>query len=157
TRVHALRGALVAGLLAVAIATGLIIREQVDEQQKATRAAGLVQGLLSADTSQVPDLVTQMAEYRKWADRLLRQEIDKAAAGSRQKLHASMALLPVDAAQVDYLHLRLLDAEPSEVAVIRGVLDPHKEVLVEKLWAVIEVPVKGKESQRLRAAAALAK
>ena len=76
---------------------------------------------------------------------------------SRQKLHASLALLPVDATQVDYLYGRLLDAEPHEVPVIRDALAPHKDELLDKLWAVVEKPDKGKESQRLRAAAALAK
>ena len=78
-------------------------------------------------------------------------------AKSRQKLHASLALLPVDATQVDYLYGRLLDAEPHEVPVIRDALAPHKDDLLDKLWAVVEKPEKGKESQRLRAAAALAK
>ena len=89
--------------------------------------------------------------------RCLREEYDKAAANSRQKLHASLALLPVDATQVDYLYDRLLDAEPHEVPVIRDALAPHKDALLDKLWAVVVKPEKGKESQRLRAAAALAK
>ena len=45
----------------------------------------------------------------------------------------------------------------SEVPVIRDALAPHKDELLDKLWAVAETPDKGKESQRLRAAAALAK
>ena len=89
--------------------------------------------------------------------RLLRDENDKAAANSREKLHASLALLPVDPGQVDYLYGRLLDAAPHEVPVIRDALAPHKDALLDKLWAVVETPEKGKESQRLRAAAALAK
>jgi formylglycine-generating enzyme required for sulfatase activity len=64
--------------------------------------------------------------------------------------------LPVDAGQVDYLYGRLLDATPNEVPVIRDFLAPHKDSLLDKLWAVAEVPEKGKESQRLRSAAALA-
>src|SRR5207253_1431785 len=56
----------------------------------------------------------------------------------------------------DYLYGRLLDAEPNEVPVLRDFLAPHKDALVEKLWAVAEKPEKGKESQRLRAASALA-
>jgi hypothetical protein len=36
-------------------------------------------------------------------------------------------------------------------------LDPHKEQLVAKLWTVVKAPDSGKEPQRLRAAAALAK
>ena len=113
--------------------------------------------VLDAETAQVPGIVGEMAEYRKWTDPLLRQEYDKAATNSRQKLHASLALLPVDATQVDYLYGRLLDAEPQEVPVIRDALAPHKDALLDKLWAVVEKPEKGKESQRLRAASALAK
>ena len=90
---------------------------------------------------------------------LLREAYDKAEADkdARQELHASLALLPVDATQVDYLYGRLLDAEPHEVPVIRDALAPHKDGLLDKLWAVVGTPEKGKESQRLRAAAALAK
>jgi hypothetical protein len=144
-------------LLVVATFTGLAIREKVEEQRKATHAAGPVQAVVNADTAQVPDIIGKMAEYRPWADPLLREENQKAAANSRQKLHASLALLPVDATQVDYLYGRLLDAEPHEVPVIRDFLAPHKDELLDKLWAVVEKPDKGKEPQRLRAAAALAK
>ena len=118
---------------------------------------GLVQAVLKAETAQVPDIIGKMADYRQWADPLLRQENEKWAANSRQKLHASLALLPVDATQVNYLYGRLLDAEPHEVPVIRDALAPHKDELLDKLWAVVETPEKGKEPQRLRAAAALAK
>ena len=156
-RYHAVRGAVMAVLLAVATFTGLVIREKVDEQRKATQAAGLVQSLLNADTAQVPAIVGEMKEYRQWADPLLREESDKAEAKSRQKLHVSLALLPVDPGQVDYLYGRLLDAQPHEVPVIRDALGPQKDALLDKLWAVVETPENGKESQRLRAAAALAK
>src|SRR5262249_42283775 len=61
-RYHALRGASVAVLLAVATVASLMVRAQVDEQQQATHAAGLVQSLVNADTSQVPAIVGQMAD-----------------------------------------------------------------------------------------------
>ena len=63
----------------------------------------------------------------------------------------------MDPTQVNYLYDRLLDAQPHEVPVIRDALAPHKDGLLDKLWAVVATPDKGKESQRLRAAAALAK
>jgi hypothetical protein len=72
-----------------------------------------------------------------------------------QQLHTSLALLPVDATQVDYLYGRLLDAEPHESPVIRDFLAPYKDALLDKLWAVVEKPEQGEE-QRLRAACALA-
>ncbi len=156
-RYHAVRGMLVGVMLAVASFTGLVIRNQVEEKQNATRAAGLVQAVLNANTAQVPDIIDKIAKYRKWTDPLLREEIDKAAAISRQKLHASLALLPVDAGQVAYLHGQLLDAEPHEVPVIRDALAPHKDELLDTLWAAVLMPDKGKDPQRLRAAAALAK
>src|SRR5947209_20596086 len=114
---HAVRGMALGLLLAVATVTGVAIREQVVEQRQATHAAGLVQRLLDADTAQVPQVVGEMAEYRQWTDPLLREEMDKAADKSRQKLHTSLALLPVDGSQVPYLYDRLLDAEAHEVPV----------------------------------------
>jgi formylglycine-generating enzyme required for sulfatase activity len=153
--VHAVRGCLVA-VLAIATFAGLTIRDGVVEHQKATRAQGLVEGLVSAETAQVPALVDQLADYRRWADPLLREVNRTAADPSRQKLHASLALLPVDATQVDYLYGRLLDAQPQEVPVIRNALARHLDTLRDRLWAVVEKPEMGKEAPRLRAAAALA-
>ena len=40
------------------------------------------------------DMIGNLAKYRPWADPLLREENDKAADKSPQKLHASLALLP---------------------------------------------------------------
>jgi len=71
-------------------------------------------------------------------------------------LHISLALLPVDTAQVEYLYGRLLASEPWEVPVIRDALAPYRDVLLHKLWAVVAAPEQGKDAQRLRAAAALA-
>jgi formylglycine-generating enzyme required for sulfatase activity len=157
SRYHAVRGVAVAVLLAVTTFLGLTLRDRVEEQRKATYAAGLVQSLLNADTAQVPAIIAEMSAYRQWTDPLLREERDKAAATSRPKLHTSLALLPVDPGQVEYLSTRLLDAQPHEVPVIRDALALHKDSLLNKLWAVVAAPEKGKESQRLRAAAALGK
>ena len=158
-RYHAVRGLVVAVLLAVLGFAGLTIREQVGRAAESDHAAGLVQRLLDANTHEVPAIVADMSPYRRWIDPLLREELRQGerARIARKKLHASLALLPVDATQVDYLYGRLLDAEPHEVPVIRDALAPHKDELLDKLWAVVETPDKGKESQRLRAAAALAK
>src|SRR5262249_31987163 len=150
-RYHALRAGSVAVLLAVATFTGLTIRDRVEETQKANHAAGVVQAVLNADIAQVPAIVGQMTEYRRGGGPLLREANSKAADKSRQKLHTSLALLPVDASQVPYLKGRLLDAEAGEVSVLRHALLPHKGQLVDELWRVVESPAKGKQTQRLRA------
>ena len=51
-------------------------------------------------------------QYTYSIDPLLKQINAHATDGSSQKLHTSLALLPVDPTQVDYLYGRLLDAEP---------------------------------------------
>jgi hypothetical protein len=122
------------------------------------RAAALRERLLDANITEVPQIVQEIKPFQRWADSRLRKAYSEAQAKGdfRRQLHASLALLPVDPYQVEYLYERLLDADPLEVPVIRDALVPHKESLTSKLWGVVEQPAKGKESQRLRAATALA-
>lgn len=151
-RVHAVRGIVVAVVLALLGWGGY-------EGHGRLQAQALRDRLVDANTNEVPTIVQDMGSYRRWTDPLLHEAYGKAEADkdARKQLHISLALLPVDATQVDYLYGRLLDAEPHEVPVIRDALLPHKDELQDKLWAVVTQPEKGKEPQRLRAAAALAK
>lgn len=151
TRYHAVRGAVLAVFLAAAALAGLAFHEH---NQRA-HAAGLVQTLVNANIAQVPDIVSEIDAYRAWADPLLRQELARATEDSAAKLHASLALMPVDPGQVDYVYRRLLEAEPHEVGVLRDALEKHKEAVTEKLWTVAAQP--GASAQRLRAATALAR
>jgi serine/threonine protein kinase/formylglycine-generating enzyme required for sulfatase activity len=152
SRYHAVRGVVVAVILALLGWGGY-------EGHGRLQAHALRERLLDANTNEVPTIVQDMAPYRRWLDPLLQDASAQAEKDHdrRKQLHTSLALLPVDALQVDYLYGRLLDAAPGEVPVIRDALAPHQEQLVDKLWAVAESPETGKESQRLRAAAALAK
>src|SRR5262249_25411723 len=122
------------------------------------KAQALRDRLVNANTADVPPTVNEMTAYRRWVDPLLRQAYQEGERDNdpRKQLNASLALLPVDDSQVEYLYGRLLDAGPHEVAVIRDALQPHKEELVERLWRVIQQPPRDKEGQRLRAACALA-
>jgi serine/threonine protein kinase/formylglycine-generating enzyme required for sulfatase activity len=152
TRYHVGRALVLAVLLALLGWGGY-------ESYRALQAHALRDRLLNANTADVPTIVNDMAPYRRWLDPLLRDASQEAEANNepRKRLHTSLALLPVDASQMKYLYDRLLDAQPGEVSVIRDALAPHQEELVPKLWAVVEKPAQGKERQRLRAAAALAK
>ena len=154
-RVHGVRGALTLALLTAAVLAGIAVRRQVIENQRATQAAGLVQRLLDADTPQVPDIVAAMRELpplgRSFAEGRTGERLDD----SRQKLHASLALLPVDASQVDYLFNRLIKATPSELPVLRDALYPHRATLTTKLWTVLDSAKPGEVSM-LPAASALA-
>jgi formylglycine-generating enzyme required for sulfatase activity len=143
----------------VAVVVLALIDQGGHEIHGGLKAHALVERLLDANIREVSAVVEDMAPYRPWIDSLLhaahaQAEKDKDRA---RLLHTSLALLRVDASQVTYLEDRLLSAEPSEVAVIRDFLAPHRDQLVGALWQVVESPPKGQESQRLRAAAALVK
>jgi hypothetical protein len=152
TRHHAVRALAVAALLAVLAWGGY-------QGHGMLQAHALRDRLLDANINEVPAIVRDMAPYRRWIGPLLHDALAQAEKGQDRprQLHASLALLPVDASQVESPYQRLLDAESGEVAVLGDALLPYKDQLVQRLWSVVESPDKGKRSQRLRAAAALAK
>jgi hypothetical protein len=154
-RVYGVRGVLTLVLLVGAVLAGTAVYRQVIENQQAIQAASLVQRLLDAETPRVPAIVGAMRYYRRWVDASLRNELDEASAGSRQKLHASLALLPVDATLVDYLFDRLSRATSSELPVLRDALKSHRTSLTARLWTVLESAKPG-DASLLPCASALA-
>ncbi len=155
SRYHAVRVAVVGVVLTLATFTGLTIRDQVEEKQRAAHAAGLVDSLLKAEIAQVPAVVINLNANRQWSDPLLRTKIAEATDGSSAKLVLALALLPVDDSQIDYLREQLPVCTLEQFSVVRKALLPHKAQLADALWRVAQ-----DESQvaprRLRAAAALA-
>jgi formylglycine-generating enzyme required for sulfatase activity len=159
-RYHAIRGALLALLLAALTFTSLQINNRVVQEHKATEAAGLVQSLGNADISQVPDLIDQLKEYRPWANPLLEsaQADAKRDSDSAKQLRLALALLPEDPNQFDGLYDRLLNpaTTPDELRVTRDALrNVDEPKLVERLRPLLAT-AKTNPEQGLRAACALA-
>lgn len=165
-RVRGIRSGIVATLMVIAGVTGVTIRNTViaeqarigvenQNQQNITRAEGLVKALLNADIGQVPSLVSSLAEYRTWADPLLKSQLATAPENSIQRLHLALALLPVDEGQINYLREQLLVVTPQQFTVVRDVLRPHRATVGERLWSLLEDQATD-QNVRLRAAAALA-
>ena len=154
-RVHAVRGLVVGVLLAVATFTGLTIREQIVEQQKATQAAGLVNSLSKADIDQVPTIISDLTTYREWADPLLKIKLTEAEDGSTEKLVLALALLPVDPSQIDSLRQQLSVCTLEQFPVVRMALLPYKAKVTDALWRVAQDESQV-ASRRFQAAAALA-
>jgi hypothetical protein len=76
------------------------------------RASDLVESLQKVGTPDVPAIVKQLSGYRRWADPQLVRAVQ--SSDDREHLHASLALLPVDPSQVDYLFSRL--SKPLQVS-----------------------------------------
>jgi serine/threonine protein kinase/formylglycine-generating enzyme required for sulfatase activity len=119
------------------------------------RASGLVEKLAAARTADVPAIIGQLGDYRRWANPRLEILARDGEGYSRERLHASLALLAVDASQLPFLERRLLDATPVELPVLRDALKPHRGVLVPRLWAALDGAEPG-DASLLPAASALA-
>jgi formylglycine-generating enzyme required for sulfatase activity len=113
-----------------------------DRRAREQRAVALVESLKTAETAAVPRLVQDLGPYRRWADPLLRRLATDAPADSKQRLHAALALMPVDPWQAEPLSDALLKAGPEEVLVIRAALlslqGSQKDQLNRWLWEQAE-------------------
>lgn len=156
-RHHFVRGLALLSLLAALFALILGIRHQIQQENKAHYAALLVARLLDSDIDRVGEIVRDIEPYRAWADPLLRQELDRPTARPQHHLRARLALLPVDKEQAEFIYRHLLDAPPRELPVLCDALTAHRDKLRDQLWSLAERPAAGRESQRLRAACALAR
>lgn len=147
-RVHGRR------LMGAAALTALIVWAAI-EGFGSLCASALVESLQKAATSEAPTIIAQLSPYRRWADLRLLHVIAKSDERSRERLNASLALLPVDVTQVDYLYNRLLSASPGQFRVLRDALEAHRSPLIPRLWSVLEQADPGEE-RLLPSAGALA-
>jgi serine/threonine protein kinase/formylglycine-generating enzyme required for sulfatase activity len=144
-----------AGLLAACVVLALV---GINEVLAWLHAKVLRDRLLEATRAEdVPAIVNDMASYRRWIDPMLREAYaDAEAKGlADRQLYASLALLPVDGSQKEYVARRLLTATPEQVQAIRELLLPGREKVHEQLWGLLDDPQQAR-SERFRAAAALA-
>jgi serine/threonine protein kinase/formylglycine-generating enzyme required for sulfatase activity len=131
-----------AAILAVGLsASGLATWRRVQDSNRATHAHGLVQELLNAEIDKVPASVAAMKDLRRWTDPELRQLLFQARDDPDRRLRLGLALLPVDANQVDHLAARLLECGPDrygEHAVLRRALAPFSATMIPRLWASLD-------------------
>jgi hypothetical protein len=151
-RVHGLRILAAAGFLLIALLVGLDIRRRVVLANEQTVAAGLVEQVVRADIAQVPEIVKAMTKYRRWVDPALREVASRSSERGTERLHASLALLPVDDGQVDYLFDRLQGADADAFPVLRDALKLHRGTLIPKLWPALEASRPGEVRLLPRAA-----
>src|SRR5262245_22966489 len=143
-------------LALVGLVIGLVnYNRQLEETRQSTRASTLVQALAVADTPDLPPILEDLAPYHHHADPLLARMLAEEPADSKARLHASLALLPRDDRQVDYLLDRLLTASPQELLAIRVGLAPYRDRVTDRLWGWAETD-NADDGRRFRAACGLA-
>ncbi len=124
------------------------------EGSRYLRAVELVRALDSVDMAGVSKIAQDLSSCRKWAEPRLRRMIEEG--DHKQRLHASLALLPVDPGQVNYLYDKMLDADrqPDELWVLCQALREHQPEIAKRLSTFLEE--EANSDRRLRAACALA-
>ncbi len=157
-RRHGWRSALtLAGMIAVA-AAGIVLWDQVATRQEATRIEGLVGSLVSAEPSQVPDIVKQLDANPDVAAPLLARLISGKAETpdeKRAQLHARLAMVSRDPSQVEPLVEELLAGKVAYVLPIRQLLGPAGARLTERFRDLLRDD-RADPERRFRAALALA-
>lgn len=116
-----------------------------------------IRTLKVARTEDVKSVVESHARYRRWMDPLLVEMFEKSQEDSRERLHAAVALHPIDERQADYLSRRLLRCDPNEFLLIRDSLRDYGDgpELTRRLRQTV-LDEKRKPEERLRAGLALA-
>jgi serine/threonine protein kinase/formylglycine-generating enzyme required for sulfatase activity len=153
-RHHLARGALALAAIFALLAAGLMYKSRNDERLQSDRAEGLVMQLIRADSGQVPRIVEDIQDFMHWAAPRLRKLVEGGAFESTDKLHASLALLPADERQTDYLSARLLQTTIEEFPMVRDALRPFASRFIPQLRETlhdVEAPLEA----RFRAGMAL--
>jgi formylglycine-generating enzyme required for sulfatase activity/tRNA A-37 threonylcarbamoyl transferase component Bud32 len=150
----ALAGVSLVGVIALVVGA-VNYNRQLDETRRSTRAATLVQALVAADTPDLPPILEDLEPYQHHADPLLARILAEEPVDSKARLHASLAVLPRDDSQVEYLLGRLLTATPQELLAIRAGLAPHRDRVNGRLWGWAE-DESTDDGRRFRAACSLA-
>ena len=125
------------------------------------QAEGVVQAIRTATPSELEDLIQDdLPSVRRWADKPPRDAADDPSAPDDQRLRASLALLPTDPSQIDYLQQRLLDCSFDEFPVIRDalkntVIGDESRALIRELWQCLRNTQEDNQ-RRFRAGMALA-
>ena len=123
-RVHGVRSSIVAAVLAIAVVTGVSVRNGILERDRIARAEVLIARLDNAEPRQIPDLIGDLSEYRSQAKPLLMEKFERGEEDSAQRVYSAMALLP-DNAKANHLLERLLTLPPQQFSIVFEALLSH--------------------------------
>jgi hypothetical protein len=110
---------------------------------------------VDAETTELPRIVAEMAEWRGHVDPRLREVIADPRRPPKTQLHARLALLPVDPDQAAAVCELALEADATQVPVIAQQLRPQLQRVAEVCWHVAQDSAQP-GGRRIRAACLLA-
>lgn len=137
TRKYLLRGLGIVGLSGMLIFAGFMAIRQVVAWREQDRANGLVASLATANTVDVPQIVKQLQPSLASVAEQLRGLVADPQSTSNAKVHASLALVDTDPAQVDFLKTELPRASSEKIDVLRTALKPFADKCSRDYWQAL--------------------
>ena len=119
---------------------GLVAQAALREMQEAQsqRAAAQIEGLLKAAPESLTTVLDHLRTSQAEIEPRLREMLQQSNIPDSDHLRASLALLPSDPEQVDYLRDRILSINLAELLAVRSALTPHRNQLIDRMWSVLE-------------------
>jgi formylglycine-generating enzyme required for sulfatase activity len=100
-----------------------------------SRTQELLVSIPGTNVENLPQVLQRLAVYPRWVySHRLRDMAEQSAHDPRSHFGYSLALLKDDPRQIEYLHRRLLEANLTEMAVLRDSLASYQDKLKNKLW-----------------------
>jgi len=154
-KVHGFRCGVILLVICSLAAASVVLAKRIESERRADYANSLVNRLVDADIGQVANVNRDIRFHGDLTETILRNRIESAKDGSKEKLRLAIALQQFDSGQVDYLLEQLLVLQPNQVVVVRQAMLPHKKEVIPCLWKVLE-DVEQSPASRFNAACALA-
>jgi formylglycine-generating enzyme required for sulfatase activity len=120
------------------VLAGLGIKVWNDQRLMDRDASNIVRTIEAADFAKLADELKKLSAIRAVVDPKLKATLELTKPDSEERLKFSLALLPSDPGQVDFLVKKLQSAQASQVQLIIDQLRPHREKILESLWLAIE-------------------
>lgn len=153
-RLHGVRIAMTATAAVVLLLIGIGLTGYANNRKNEAEAARLVEGLMKADTSQVASIITNMDDYRRWANDDLKAAFDSSPDDSSAKLHTGLALVENVDSVLPFLGQRLLHVSADQFRHTFEMLQDHHPELVDIAQSAVEETQN--DDQRFHAACVLA-
>ncbi len=155
TRWHAIRAAVWLLLLIALGYFGAAGWKTFLDQRDAVLAQTATERLLHAEPAELPRLLADFDHHRHIAEPMLRTIADDPDRPPREKLLASLALLPSEPDRAASLSRAVYTADPEELPVLADALRPYHARLADVYWLVLR-DRQSPADRRLRAACLLA-
>ena len=92
---HGIRSGVLLFLLVALMLMGIGLSNAASNRTNAAEASRLVDGLLKAETSQVPSIIDDLKDYRQWANPELKSAFEESDPNSNAKLHSALRSWPM--------------------------------------------------------------